>query len=184
MVAGGLRRMGGAERRQGRDDGQGLDTLLAQGAQAQGTQPLGELLARGIGDQGQMGEAGRRAAEGRQDRELQGGVGDMVLAADDMADGELGIVHRRGEQVGRRCRPRAAPPDRRGRRPESAAAQHQIVEGKLALGQEEAPVGPAARQLQRRPLGLAQPQRAAVVAGGAPRPCCAWRRAASSSAVS
>ena len=167
------------------DDGQGLDTLLAQGAQAQSTQPLGELLAGGIGDQRQMGEAGRRAAQGRQDGELQGGVGDMVLAADDVADGELGIVDRRGEQVGgaavlaphHRIAEVARRRKRRGPRTRSSKASS-------PSGRSEAPVGPPARRLQRRALGLAQPQRAPVVARGRAAACCAWRRAASSSAVS
>ena len=58
--------LGGACRAQGRQGGhdrQGLDPLLAQAAQAQRTQPLGELATGGVGDQRQMGEERRGMAQ-------------------------------------------------------------------------------------------------------------------------
>ena len=150
--------MRGAQRRQRRHDGQGLHALLAQAAQAQGAQPLGELAAGGVGDQRQMGELRRRVVQGGEHRQLQGGVADMVLATNDVGDAQLGIVDGRREQVGGA----AVLADDHGVAQraggEAARAHDQVVEGELAFGQVEAPVGLAAA------LGLSLAHRAPSVA--------------------
>ena len=62
QIAGRRRRLGRAQRGEAEHDRQGLDALLAQRAQAEGTQPLGEVAAGRVGDQRQMRECGAGAA--------------------------------------------------------------------------------------------------------------------------
>ncbi len=61
---------------------------------------LGELGAVGGDQQGEMGELGRRRAEGFEDEQVLEGVGQVILAADDVADAEIGVVGAGGEVVG------------------------------------------------------------------------------------
>ena len=49
---------------------------------------------------GRWAKARRRGIQRSQDRELERGVADVVLAADDVGDAQLGIVHGGREQVG------------------------------------------------------------------------------------
>ena len=50
-----------------------------------------------------MGELGHIGAEGAEEQDVLGRVGQVVLAANDMADGHLGIVDDDGEVVERRA---------------------------------------------------------------------------------
>src|ERR1700678_500874 len=54
---------------------------------------LGEALAIGAENRGQMGELGNRPAEGFIDGDLLGGVGDVVVAANDVGDAHQGVVN-------------------------------------------------------------------------------------------
>ena len=103
--------MAGAECGQDGDDRQGLDPLLAQGAQAQAPRRLESLppAASAISGRWAKPVAGLSSAAKASWRR---GVGDMVLAADDVADAEVDIVDGRGEQVGGAA---VLAPDRRGR---------------------------------------------------------------------
>ena len=60
---------------------------------------LGELLAVGAVQQRQVGVARRLVAEGGEDEQLLGRVGEVVVAADDVGDPHLGVVDRDGEVV-------------------------------------------------------------------------------------
>ena len=53
---------------------------------------LGELLAVGAQDHGDVGERGHGRAEGLVDHDLTRGVGQVVVAADDMGDLHHGVV--------------------------------------------------------------------------------------------
>ncbi len=61
---------------------------------------LGELGAVGGDEQRQMGELRRRDAEGFEDEQMLEGVGEVILAANDVADAEIGVVDAGGEMVG------------------------------------------------------------------------------------
>ena len=53
---------------------------------------LGELLAVGAQDHGDVSERGHGSAEGLVDHDLTRGVGQVVVAADDMGDLHHGVV--------------------------------------------------------------------------------------------
>ncbi len=61
---------------------------------------LGELGAIGGDEQGEMRELGRLDAEGLEDQQVLEGVGEVILAADDVADAQIGVVDAGGEMVG------------------------------------------------------------------------------------
>src|SRR5579859_6931936 len=81
-----LDRIRGAELREHAVDGHGLDAGLAQGREAQALHPLRERLAAFARDQREMREVRYRGAERLEDLDLEGGVGDVVLAPDHMGD--------------------------------------------------------------------------------------------------
>ena len=64
---------------------------------------LGELLAVGTQDHGDMGEHGYGGAHGLVDHDLARGVGEMVVAADDVGDAHECIIHDGREVVGGRA---------------------------------------------------------------------------------
>ena len=61
---------------------------------------LGELGAIGGNEQGKMGELGRLSAEGFEDQQMLEGVGEVILAANDVGDAQIGVVHAGGQVVG------------------------------------------------------------------------------------
>ena len=66
----------------------GIAILLYGG----GAVALGELLAVGAQDHGDVGEGGHRRAHGLVDHDLARGVGEVVVAADDMGNLHHGVV--------------------------------------------------------------------------------------------
>ena len=60
---------------------------------------LGELFALLVEDQGGVGEFGGRRTKGGIEQQLLGGIGDVIFAADHMADGHGGVVHDHHEVV-------------------------------------------------------------------------------------
>ncbi len=62
---------------------------------------LGEFGAIGGDQQRKMRELRRLDAEPFEDQQVLEGVGEVILAADDVADAEIGVVDARGEVVGR-----------------------------------------------------------------------------------
>ena len=62
---------------------------------------LGELLAVVAVDQRHVRELRRRPAHGLEDRDLPGGVGQVIVAADDVGDAHVVIVDHDREHVGR-----------------------------------------------------------------------------------
>ena len=64
---------------------------------------LGQLVAVGAQDHGQVREGGHVVAEGLVDEDLARGVGQVVVAADDVGDAHVGVVADHGEVVGGRA---------------------------------------------------------------------------------
>ena len=94
----GLDRLRGAEAGEQRQQGERLDPRLAQGVDPGRAEALGQL-AFGRDEQGFVGEVRRRAAERFEHLDLGRAVRDMVLAADDVGDGEVEVVDHAGEQI-------------------------------------------------------------------------------------
>ena len=84
------------------DEGLGEEARIAVGGHADdgAVAALGELCAIGGDEQGKMGELGRRRAETFEDEQMLEGVGEVILAADDVGDAEIGIVGAGGQVVG------------------------------------------------------------------------------------
>ena len=74
------------------DEGVGQVTGVAVLLHRGGAVALGELLAVGTQDHGDMGECGHGRAEGLVDHDLARGVGQMIVAADDVGDLHHGVV--------------------------------------------------------------------------------------------
>ena len=81
-----------AEQRQIVDEGVGQVTGVAVLLHRGGAVALGELFAVGTQDHGDVGERGHGRAEGLVDHDLTRGVGQVVVAADDMGDLHHGVV--------------------------------------------------------------------------------------------
>ena len=92
-----------AEQAQKVDEGLRKEAAVAIGGDADhGTvAALGELGSIGRDQQRDVREARRGEAGGFEDEHVFEGVGEMVLAADDVADAEVGIVGAGGQVVGR-----------------------------------------------------------------------------------
>src|SRR5271157_1576479 len=84
----------GAPAKEGQVVGEGFGEVahLAEGGDGGCAVALGEALAVGAEDGGEMGELGDGPAECLVDGHLLGGVGDVVVASDDMGDAHEGIV--------------------------------------------------------------------------------------------
>ena len=136
----------GAQRGQDCDDRQGLDPLLPEVAQAQAAQALGELAAGDVLHEGQVGKGRCGAVQRLRQGELEAGVGEVVLAADDVADAEVEVVDDRREEVGGGAVLAADDGVAEGRELDLDGAADQVGEGDRAVRQEEAPV--------RRPVGV------------------------------
>ena len=133
------------------DEGLGQEAGIAIGGDADdgAVLALGELGAIGGDQQGEMGELGRLGAEGLEDEQVLEGVGEVILAADDVADARdrRRRRRRRGGRWASRLSAagRSLPPRRRAwtarrrRRHEvqgaALAARHAIAQGeRLARG--------------------------------------------------
>ena len=106
-----------------------------------------------------MGKGRCGAVQRLRQGELEAGVGEVVLAADDVADAEVEVVDDRGEEVGGGAVLAADDGVAEGRELDLDGAADQVGEGDRAVRQEEAPV--------RRPVGVrgARCQGGTVVAG-------------------
>src|ERR1035441_9965673 len=74
------------------DEGLGQVAHLAEGGDGGCSVALGEALAVGAEDGGEVGKFGNGPAEGLVDGDLFGGVGDVVVSADDVGDAHEGVV--------------------------------------------------------------------------------------------
>ena len=99
------------------------DTHRAIGIHAKRAMALGELGAVRPVDQRHMGKDRRLPAERFIDLSLPRGVGEVVVAADDMGDAHVMVVYNHGEIVGRRA---------------VAAQDDKVVE--LLVGEDDAPM--------------------------------------------
>ena len=110
-----------------------------------------------------MAETGRSARECLENLNLHRGVGDMILAPDDVGDAEVDVVDHRGQRI----EVGAVLPaeDRIGQRRavDAALAAHHIVPAHCRRFEPEAPMGLAARSFERRPLAFRQAQRGAII---------------------
>ena len=143
---------------------------------------LGELAAVGSQDQGMMPVAWRRLAQGREKHQLAGGVGDVVLAPDDVGDLHAGVVDHHGEVVGEAAVGALDDEvaDDVGR--EGDGPVDEVVEGHVAVGHPEADGRLLARGEPAVHLGRRtgrQQQRSYL--GISPRASCCSLRSSSSS---
>ena len=83
-----------AQQAQKIDEGVRQEAGIAVGGDAdhRAVAALGELGAIGGHQQRQVGESGRRGAGGLEDQDVLEGVGEVVLAADDVADAQIHVV--------------------------------------------------------------------------------------------
>ena len=111
-----------------------------------------------------MRKAGQwRTAHGVEQINLHGGVGDMVLAPDDMGNPHIRVVHHRGKRIQRRAVGADQHGVRDGAELNVPAPQHQIVPGGVAVGELEPPVRALAVGLRRGALLRRHGQRGAVI---------------------
>ena len=128
--------------------------------------PLAHLGAVGVEDERQVGEHRFVVAEGTEQEDVLRRVGQVVLAADDVADLHRGVVHDHREVVERRAV--AADDDEvatERRRVDGDVATDEVVELDEALGDAKAERRAPALGLERRPFGGRQVCAAAVVTG-------------------
>ena len=133
---------------------------------------LGELAAVLVHEQRQVGEAGQHRAastsgvEGGHDVDLDAGVGDVVLAADDVGDAGLQVIHDTGEGV----EGGAVGADEHGvgdgGELHAAGAEHHVAPFRRVAGEEEAPVGALAAGLGAGTLLGRELEHGAVIDGG------------------
>ena len=90
-----------AEQREEVEERLGQDALVAPLLDGGGAVPLGELLAVGAEDHAEVRELRDRRAERPEERDVLGRVGEVVVAADDVRDPHVGVVHADAEVVER-----------------------------------------------------------------------------------
>ena len=140
-----------------------LDALFAPAFDAFRPQPLRQcrILA---GEQRHMRQPWRRSAQGGKHLQLHSAVGDMILAAGDIGDAQIDIVHHRWQHI--EPRPIGAAHHRIGQRArrEMAGPAHAVVPFHIgAFIHAEAPVRLAAFGFQPGLVRIAQRQRGAVI---------------------
>ena len=101
-----------------------------------------------------MAKVGHSSGESLKNLNLHRRVGDVILAADDMGDAELGVVDHRGECI--EIGPVLAPEDRIGQRRavDMALAPHHIVPTHYFRLKLETPMRLAARRFKHLALGF------------------------------
>ncbi len=80
-------------------DGHRLDAVLAQRGDGECAEALGQRLAVLADQKAVVGERGRCGAQRFEQGDLYAGVGHVILAADDVRDGEVDVVDDAGERV-------------------------------------------------------------------------------------
>ena len=93
--------MGPAQAHQVIEQGLGQVALIAIGHHAHRPVALGQARPVLPQDHGHMGVARHLPAQGAQDVDLARGVVDVVVAADDVGDAHVGVVHHHRQVVGR-----------------------------------------------------------------------------------
>src|ERR1035438_10562445 len=93
------------------DEGLRQEAGIAVGGDADhGTMlALGKFGAIGGDEQGQVCKLRRIDSESLEDEQVLEGVGEVILAADDVADVEIGVVRSEERRVGKECRSRRSP---------------------------------------------------------------------------
>ena len=81
-----------------------LDPFRAQALDGERAVALGQRLSVGADQETVVAERGRLRAERLEQLDLRRGIGDVVLAADDMGDAEIDIVDHRAAACRDRCR--------------------------------------------------------------------------------
>ncbi len=127
--------------------------------------PLGELAAVGGQNQGMVAVARRRPAQGREQHHLPGGVGDVILAPDDVGDIHARIVDDHGEVVGEAAVGALDDEVADDIRGEGDGPVDEIVESHRPLGHPEADGRLLARGQPGRDLGGGKSGTATVVLG-------------------
>ena len=110
-----------------------------------------------------MREGGLACAQRPEHLYLRAAVGDVILAADDMRDGEGDIVDHRGEAVEVAAVGAHQHRIALARLVDMLRPAHQVVPAHFLGDELEPPVRPAALAFQPRPVGVGELQRRAVV---------------------
>ena len=92
-------RLGRTNQHRERGDGERLDAFRAQRADRQRARALGQSSAASVGQEVVVAEARRCARERLENLDLHGGIGDVILAANDMRHAEIDVVDHRGQRV-------------------------------------------------------------------------------------
>ena len=167
--------MGPAQAGQVVDQGLGQEALVPVGQDGKGAVALGELGPVLAQHQGHVGEPGQLGPQGLVNEELPGGVGDVVLAPDDLGDPHGDVIHHHREVVGGDA---------------VGPLQHQVVQFLVVEGDGAldavVPVGdPGQGGLEAhhgvRTLARPRSRQRPSYLGLSPRARAAWRRASSSS---
>ena len=103
-----------------------------------------------------MGEGGLACAQRPEHLYLRAAVGDVILAADDMGDGEGDIVDHRGEAVEVAAVGAHQHRIALARLVDMLRPTHEIVPAHFLGDELEAPVRPAALAFQPRPVGVGE----------------------------
>ena len=96
-----LDRLRGAEMGEQAVDRHRLDAVLAEAGDGEAAEPLRQALAGRIRDQRRVSEARHRGAQRLKQLDLDRGVGDVVLAPDDVGDRQVDVVDHSGQRVDR-----------------------------------------------------------------------------------
>ena len=148
----------------------GLDAALAEAVDADRAEPFRQL-AFAADQQRLMGEGRRRHAHRLEHLQLQRGVGDVILAADDMGDAHLGIVDGGRQHVQPRSVSAADNRIAHRSRVEMLGPADQVGPfDHHAMVELEPPMRFDALCLECRALIVGQPQRRAVIDGRQPAP--------------
>ncbi|BAF87777.1 glutamyl-tRNA synthetase [Azorhizobium caulinodans ORS 571] len=156
-------RFGRAHEHRQRRHRERLLARLAQRLQGQMPEALGQALAIRQRQEIVVGKARGRAAQRLEQLDLDGGVGDMILAANHVGDAHVEIVHHGGERVEEAAVGTHKNRIGEARRVHLLRAAHAIDPAHQPLVQPEAPVGTASFRLQPRPVGRAECQRRPVI---------------------
>ncbi len=95
----GLDGKAGAGQRRHDRNGQRLIAFGPEVGDGLGAEALGKALALRIGEEIVVRELRDRAAQSLDDLDLGAGIGDVVLAADDVGDAQVDVVDDRGERI-------------------------------------------------------------------------------------
>ena len=144
-------------------DGDRLVALVAHFRNRQGAEPLGQGLTVGPDQQGHVGEGRDGTAQRLEDLDLGPGVGDVILAADDVGDAHVDVVDHGRQGVEEQAILADQHRIRHRCGVDLGVAAGQVLPGDPLAVQPEAPVRTTALGLVGGPVGFAQAQGGAII---------------------